>query len=89
MKKHKTIVAISRQYPFGPDKAVQISRTACCDKGTQPQYFKQKSKITLLIRTSDLNIVWLFWFQTFPENFNNALRFNPTQLEKYVLKLDL
>ena len=26
-EKHKTIVAISRQYPFGTDKAVQISRT--------------------------------------------------------------
>ena len=47
---------ISRQYPFGTDTAVQISRTVCCDKGTQPQYFKQKSKITLLIKKSDLNI---------------------------------
>ena len=42
--KHKTIVAISRQYPFGTDKAVQISLTACCDKGTQPRYLKQKGK---------------------------------------------
>ena len=65
-EKHETIVAISRQYPFGTDKAVQIRRTACCDKGTQPQYFEQKkNKITLLIRTSDLNIAWLFEFQTF------------------------
>ena len=64
-EKHETIVQISRQYLFGTDKAVQISRTACCDKGTQAQYFKQKSKITLLIRTSYLNIAWLFWFQTF------------------------
>ena len=53
------------QYPFGTDKAVQISCAACCDKGTQPQYFKQKSKITLLFWTSDFDIAWLFWFQTF------------------------
>ena len=33
---------ISRQYPFGTDKAVQISRTACCDKGTQPKYTAQQ-----------------------------------------------
>ena len=59
------MVAISRQYPFGTDKAVQIGGAACCDKGTQPQYFKQKTQTTLLIRTSDLNIAWLFWFQTF------------------------
>ena len=59
------MVAISRQYLFGTDKAVQISRTVCCDKGTQTQYFKQKSNITFLIRTSDLNIACLFWFQTF------------------------
>ena len=64
-EKHKTMVAISRQYPFGTDKAFQISPTVCCDEGTQPQYFKQKSKITLLIRTSDLNIAWLFWFSNF------------------------
>ena len=59
------MVAISRQYPFGTDKAVQISRTVYCDKGTQPQYVKQKSINTLLIRTSDLNIAYLFWFRTF------------------------
>ena len=53
------------QNPLYTDKAVQISRTACCDKGRQPQYFKQKSKITLLVRISDLNIAWLFRFQTF------------------------
>ena len=58
------MVAISSQYPFGTDKAVQVRQTACCDKGTQIQY-KQKSEITLLISTSDLNIAWLFWFQTF------------------------
>ena len=59
------MVEISRQYPFGTDKAVQVSQTACCDEGTQLQYFKQKSKITLLIGTLDLNIAWLFCFQTF------------------------
>ena len=34
-------------------------------KGTQPKYFKEKNKITLFIKTSDLNIAWLFWFHTF------------------------
>ena len=70
----------------GNIKAVQISRAVCCDKGTQPLYFKQKSEITLLIKTSDLNIAWLFGFKL-SENFNNALRFNHAQLEKCVLKL--
>ena len=59
------MVAMSRQYPLGTDKAVKVSRTACCDKKTQPSYFKQKSKITLLIRTLDFNIARLFWFLTF------------------------
>ena len=40
---HETIGAIWRQYPFGADKAVQISRAAWCDKGTQSQYFKQNA----------------------------------------------
>ena len=43
-EKHETMVAIPRQYPFGTDKAVQISRAVCCDKGTQPQYFNKKKK---------------------------------------------
>ena len=43
-EKHVTIVAISAQYPFGTDKAVQT----CCDKGTQTQYFKQKKQNRLI-----------------------------------------
>ena len=35
-KKHKYMVAISRQCLFGADKAVQISRAVFFDKGTQP-----------------------------------------------------
>ena len=42
------MAAISRQYPLGTDKTVQISRTVCCDKGTQPQYFKQKKQNRLI-----------------------------------------
>ena len=42
-EKHGTMVEISRQYPFGTDKAAQVSQTACCDKGTQLRYFKQKN----------------------------------------------
>ena len=62
---------MSRQYPFCTDKAVQISWAACCDKGTQPQYLKQKGKITLLIRISDLNITSLFGFNL-SENFKKS-----------------
>ena len=31
------MVAISSQYPFGTDKAVQISQAVFFDKGTQPE----------------------------------------------------
>ena len=40
------MVAISRQYPFGTDKAGQISRSACCDKGTHPSTLNKKAKST-------------------------------------------
>ena len=62
---HETVVTISRQYTFGTDKAVQISRTHVVIKGHNPNTLNNKNVITLLIRTSDLNIAWLFWFQTF------------------------
>ena len=35
--KHKPMVAISSQYSFGADKAVQISQAVFFDKGTQPE----------------------------------------------------
>ena len=41
------MVAISRQCPFGADKAMQISRAVFFDKGTQPELRCKKSKIAL------------------------------------------
>ena len=80
-EKHGTIVAMSRQYPFGNDKAVQISRTACCHKGTQLQYFKPKSPY--YSGHQILILPGCFGFKL-SEEFSNALRFNHTQLEKNV-----
>ena len=57
------MVEISRQYPSGAVKAVQISQAVVFEKGTQPEH--TKSKISLLICLSDLLNAWLFWFQTF------------------------
>ena len=59
------MVAISGQYAFGADKAVQISQTVFFNKGTQPQLRHKNYKITLLIWISDLHCEWLFWIQTF------------------------
>ena len=39
------MVGISRQYPIGADKAVQISQAVSVDNGTQPEYLTQKSKM--------------------------------------------
>ena len=59
------MVAISSQYTFGADKAVQISRAVFFDKGTQPELRHNNCKITFLILISDLHYEWLFWVQTF------------------------
>ena len=64
IKKHKPMVATSSQYPFGADKAVQISQALSFDKGTQPKLRRKNCKITLLIWISDLHYEWLFWIQT-------------------------
>ena len=68
------MVAISSQYSFGADKAVQISQTVFFDKGTQPELQYKNCKITLLIRISDLHYEWLFWIQTF-EQFHHCSTF--------------
>ena len=44
------MVSISRQCPFGADKAVQISQAVTFDKGTQPELSRTKNKIAFLIR---------------------------------------
>ena len=59
------MVAISSQYSFGADKAVQISQAVFFDKGTQPELRHKNCKITLLISISDLHYEWLFWIQNF------------------------
>ena len=66
------MVAISRQYSFGADKAVQISQAVFFDKGTQQELRHKNCKISLLIWISDFDYKWLFWIQTL-ENFNIAL----------------
>ena len=43
------MVAISSQYSFGADKAVQISQALFFDTGTQPELRQKHCKITLLI----------------------------------------
>ena len=47
------MVAISSQYSFCADKAVQISQALVFDKGTQPELRHKNCKITLLI--------WITW----------------------------
>ena len=58
------MVAISNQYSFCTDKAVQISQAVFFDKGTQPKLRHKNCNITLLIWISDLHCEWLFWIQT-------------------------
>ena len=51
------MVAISSQYTFGADKAVQISQAVFFFyKGTQPKLRHKNCKITLLIWISDLQL---------------------------------
>ena len=38
------MIALLRQYPFGADKTVQISRAECFDKETQPEYSPRKKQ---------------------------------------------
>ena len=66
------MVAISSQYSFGADKAVQISQAVFFDKGTQPKPRHENCKIILLIWISDLHYEWLFGFKLWG-NFNIAV----------------
>ena len=52
------MVAISSQYSFGADKAVQISQAVFFDKGTQSELRHKNCKITFLIWISDLHYEW-------------------------------
>ena len=65
------MVAISSQYSFDADKAVQISQAVFVDKGTQPELRHKNCKITLLIWISDLHYDRFFGFKL-SENFNIA-----------------
>ena len=67
-----TMVAISSQYSFGADKAVQMSQAVFVDKGAQPELRHKNCKITLLIWISDLHYEWLLGFKL-SEKFNIAL----------------
>ena len=60
---------ISRQCPFGTDEAVQISRTSCCDKGAQPQYFNKKAKSPYKLGHQILIFPGCFGFKL-SKNFN-------------------
>ena len=55
------MVAISSQYSFGADKAVQISQFVFFDKMTQPKLRHTNLKISLLIWILDLHYERLFW----------------------------
>ena len=59
------MVAISSQYSFDADKAVQINQAVFFDKGTQPELRHKNCKVTLLIWISDLHNELLFFIQTF------------------------
>ena len=59
------MVAISSQYSFGLDTAIQISQAVFFNKGTQPELPHKNCKITLLIWISDLHYERIFWIQTF------------------------
>ena len=73
------------QYLSSADKSVQIMRSVCVDKGTQPELRHNKSEITLLIRISDLPCALLFGVP-FSEIFNIALHSVHTQPGFGVLK---
>ena len=59
------MVAISSQYSYGADKAVQKSQAVFFDKGTQPELQHKNCKIPFLIWISVLHYEWFFWIQTF------------------------
>ena len=61
-QKHESMVAISRQYHFGADKAVQISQAVTLINGHNPNFdTKMQNRILMLNPLYH----WLFWVQTF------------------------
>ena len=80
------MVAISRQYFSGVDKAVQIRLAVFVDKGTQPELQHNNSKFALLFRISDRLYVLLFGFKL-STIFNIALHSVHTQPDLAALKL--
>ena len=85
IKKHTPMVAISSQYSFGADKAVQINQAVFFDKGTQPKLRHENCKITLLIWISDLHYEWRFWIQTL-RKFQHCSTFYAHATDFFVLK---
>ena len=79
------MVAISSQYSFVADKAVQISQAVIFDKGTQPQLRHKNCKIYLLILISDLDYERLFWIQTIGK-FQHCSTFYAHATDFFVLK---
>ena len=79
------MVAISSQYSFGADKAVQISQAVFFDKGAQSKPRHENCKITLLIWISDLHYEWLFWIQTL-RKFQHCSTFYAHATDFFVLK---
>ena len=47
---HESMVAISRHYPIGADKALQIRGAVFLDKRTQPESSTKKGEMASLIR---------------------------------------
>ena len=78
------MVAISSQYSFDADKAVQISQAVYFYKGTQPELRHKNSKITLLIWISDLHYELLNCIQTF-RKFQHCSTFYAHATESFVL----
>ena len=79
------MVAISSQYSFCADKAVQISQSVYFVKGTQPELRQKKRKITLLIWISNPHYEWLFWIQTFGK-FQHCSTFYAHATDLFVFK---
>ena len=80
------MIAILRQYPFGTDKAVQISRAECFNKDTQLECSTRKKQNHRI--NQDISFFLMpgcFGFKR-SENFNNALSFNHSQSEKMRLE---
>ena len=77
------MVGISRQCPFGADKAVQISRAVFFDKGAQPKLRQKNAKSPYKSGCQIFFRPGSFEF-SLSENYNIAQRSMHTQPEKCV-----